>query len=582
MRACEWVGVAIAAVVLVGCKTVGGDDGPGDGDGGDDGPPIPEVGLVCEGSDEMDVSAPDATITGADCNEAAIRSAVEAGGIVVLECAEPVVFSSEMVVSADTTIDGSGTTVLDGGGVTRLITKIPGSWLHLQNITLRGGQAPEALGDSQVTSENWFRWPGGAINAQCFDDGVTPAGGGISGKRLTCIDNATGSHTRDPNTGQILDTGNGGCVYLFQCEFSCDECEFTNNRATNGGAIGALGAKTLLTNSTCTGNEARYDESDNVNRGCGGCYCQDGTEQGPGTEAENYVHFCGNVFANNRAEEFGGAVSVYYRQGTHTSVHFRKNSCQGNEAGLAQGSTNSGGCLYVYVDPNTKLDWAPDTGPDELVISGNAIYENTAFQAGGGASIFNIWNTAVRFDNNLFLRNRITSTDNTTGGGGALFLLGTFFDLEHNTFIGNEAATSAGGIGHGAGGTGLRNNLFVNNRSPIPGQGPEVSEAEHVQSYLDETDDGMDAGFKVFASEGNLYFPATLPGGGPRPSPGAASTEDPQVGMLVIDDGFPPYVPIPPDSPAVDAGSVLDTVTHDMRGVPRDDSPDIGAFEAMR
>lgn len=559
----------------------GGDGGDGaDGDGGDDGSTVPEVGLVCEGSDLVDASTPDAMITGADCNASTIAAAVEAGGIVVINCPEPVVFTQQMVVTNDVIIDGSGTTVLDGGGTTRLLTKRSGPSLHLQSITLQNGQAPEALGDPMVTQANWFNWAGGAINAQCHDDG-TGVGGAVSGKNLTCRDNATGSHTRDPMTQQILDTGNGGCAYLFACEFSCDECDFSNNRATNGGAIGALGAKTRLTNSSCVGNEASRDASTNDNQGCGGCYCQDGTETGPGEDALNYVHMCGNVLANNRADDFGGAVQLFYRQGTHTSVRFERNSCQGNRAGLS-GERDGGGCFYLFIDPDTKIPWAPDVGPDEFVFAGNAIIDNRSVTIGGGAALFNVWNTAVRFENNLFYRNEITSTDNTTGGGGGLALVGTFFDLEHNTFVENVAANSTGGVIQGAGGSALRNNLFVNNSAPIPGNGPGVSTAEHVNWQLDDTDDGMDTGFLLFASGGNLFFPQEGETGGERPTPGVASTDDPQIGELVVDDGFPPYLPIAPGGPATDAGVQTESVTHDMRGVPRDDAPDIGAYETMR
>jgi len=576
-------------LATLGCVQACGDDSDvgevdDDDDDGDDGsqssgPPVPPVGLVCSGTDEVDVFEPDATITGGDCNESAIRDAVEAGGVVVINCDEPVVFSQPMVVRSDTTIDGSGVTVLDGGGTTRLLNKGPGPWLHLQNLTIQNGQAPEALGDDQVTQANWFEWAGGAVNAQCHDDGSN-VGGGLSGKNFTCTDNATGSHTRDPMTGQILDTGNGGCAYLFACEFECDECEFTNNRATNGGALGGLGAKTRLSNSTCVGNEARRDASDNDNQGCGGCYCQDGTETGPGEDEPNYVHFCGNVFADNRSDDSGGAVSLFYRQNTHTSVRFEHNSCQGNQAGLANEVDLGGGCFYLYVDPTTKIEWAPDVGPDEFVFSGNAVFSNSTHHVGGGAAVFNIWDTAVRFDNNLFFDNEVRTDDQSGGGGGALSLIGTYFDLEHNTFVDNRAGNASGGIAQGAGGSALRNNLFVNNSAPVPGNGPSISVAEHVNWVLDEIDDGNDEGFLVFASGGNLFFPATDLAAGERPTPGAVSLEDPRLAPLVLDDGFPPYMPIPPDSVAVDVGVPTESGTHDIRGVPRDDAPDIGAFEA--
>jgi len=565
--------------------------GAGDGDGGGDGAtssgggddvdiPVPEVPSSCEGFDAQDVSSPDVSIAGADCNEDAIRAAVEAGGVVHVECPDaPVVFSSHMVVRNDTVLDGAGVTVLDGGGQTRLLTKLSGPDLHVQNITLQNGQAPEALGDPQVTQANWFDWAGGAIVSQGHLSG-TSVGGVLYGKNLVCRDNATGANSRDPETNQILDTGTGGCVFAFHSRFHCDECDLSGNRATLGGAIGSLGSKIQLTNSTCANNAARFDASTNDNQGFGGCHYQDGTETAPGEDETNYVHFCGNYFGGNNADSSGGAVSLFYRQNTITSFQFLRNVVEANSSGDGGTPNQSGGGLYVFVDPNTQIPWAPDEGPDEFLVSGNAFIENSTETLGGGAAIFNIWLTATRFDNNLFLRNEVRTTDQSTGGGGGLGLIGAFFDLEHNTFVGNRANNWAGGITLGAGGVALRNNLFFDNTAPVNMDG-QISASEHVNWVLDETDDGEDQGFLVFASGGNLFTPSMTEGGAPRPSPGAAVLdEDPGVGELVR-EGFPYYLPLNPGSPAIDAGMELDTVEVDMRGQPREGAPDIGAVEAV-
>ncbi len=555
----------------------GDDAGEADGDDGDDGEfPTPEVPASCEGFEAQDVSSPAVTISGDDCNEDSIRSAVEAGGTVLVRCETPVVFTSQMVVRTDTVLDGSGVTVLDGGGTTRLVMKQPGPTLHLQNITLQNARAPDALGNAEVTQANWFDWAGGAILAECH--GQDNPGGALYGKNLICRDNATGANTRDPDTGQILDTGNGGCLYSFTCAVHCDQCEFTNNRATLGGAIGTLGAKTELTNSTCVGNEARFDSSSNDNQGFGGCYYQDGTETAWGEDETNYVHMCGNLMADNHADMSGGGISLFYRQATRTSVSFVSNVFEANSAGDAGGLHQGGGGIYIFVDPTTKIPWAPDVGQDALVISSNAFIDNSAEYIGGGALIHNVWETPTRFDNNLFLRNEVRTTDQDTGGGGALGLVGTFFDLEHNSFIQNRAANWIGGITLGAGGVALRNNLFFENTAPSAMGQPGVP-SEHVNWVLDEQDDGQHNGFLVFASDGNLFFPSSTPQGEPRPSPGATVMQDPQLGELVR-DGFPYHVPLMAGSPAIDAGVELTTVDVDMRGQPRDAAPDIGAVES--
>jgi len=527
---------------------------------------VPDLPDVCDGFEAQDVSSPTAVIQGADCNEDAIRAAVEAGGVVRVECPDaPVVFTSQMEITLDTVLDGAGVTVLDGGGSTRLLMKLSGPTLHLQNITLQNARAPEALGNPEVTQANWFGWAGGAVLAECNDTN-TGVVGEVYGKNLTCRDNATGSHTRDPNTGQILDTGMGGCLFSFTCRFHCDECEFTDNVATNGGAVATLGGKTLLTNSAFVGNHARFDASTNDNQGKGGAYYQDGTETAPGEDEINTVHMCGNYFAGNEADLSGGAVNMFWRQGTNTSFAFLRNTCEGNWA------DDSAGCLWVYVDPDTKIDWAPDTGPDEFIVSSNAFLDNSAAVFGGGATIFNIWDTAVRFDNNVFMGNELRSTDQSTGGGGALGLMGAFFDLEHNTFAYNRANNWLGGVSWGSSEIELRNNLFYENTAPTT-PGGEPSATEHFGW-------GWDAPVDPPGFGGNLYYPTVTPWGEERPVPGAAVTDaDPMLGEVVRDGTFPYYVPLQSGSPAVDAGIELPSVVVDIRGQERGDTPDIGAFE---
>jgi hypothetical protein len=138
-----------------------------------------------------------------------------------------------------------------------------------------------------------------------------------------------------------------------------------------------------------------------------------------------------------------------------------------------------------------------------------------------------------------------------------------------------------GGVQLGAGAIELHNNLFFESYGPPTMGAPAMSPTEHVNWNLDETDDGQDQGFLVFASEGNLYFPSATDSGEPRPAPAAVvSDQDPRLGELV-DDAFPPYLPLLAGSPAVDAGQPRPGVTVDMRGEARDAAPDIGAFELV-
>jgi hypothetical protein len=77
------------------------------------------------------------------CTEAALRTAVNNGGVVTFSCggAHTITMGSQLTISDDTTIDGGGEITLSGGNGTRILAVAPNVTLTLQNITLRDGNA---------------------------------------------------------------------------------------------------------------------------------------------------------------------------------------------------------------------------------------------------------------------------------------------------------------------------------------------------------------------------------------------------------------------------------------------------------
>jgi hypothetical protein len=91
------------SLLVIGCThDAAEDDEGGSAEGGHH--DIPDVPRDCEGFDAQDVSAPTKTISGGDCNETAIRTAIEAGGTIVIDCPDPVAFTSQITIGSDTTI----------------------------------------------------------------------------------------------------------------------------------------------------------------------------------------------------------------------------------------------------------------------------------------------------------------------------------------------------------------------------------------------------------------------------------------------------------------------------------------------
>jgi hypothetical protein len=75
-------------------------------------------------------------------NEASLRTSLFDGGLVIFSCSGVVTLSSTIIISIDTTIDGTGQLVtLSGGGSTQVIRfPVAGVKLGLTNLTISGGQ----------------------------------------------------------------------------------------------------------------------------------------------------------------------------------------------------------------------------------------------------------------------------------------------------------------------------------------------------------------------------------------------------------------------------------------------------------
>lgn len=529
---------------------------------------VPNIRAFCEGITPVDMSSPDVTISGGDCNETAIRAAVEAGGRVLIDCpAGEVVFTSQMLVTQDTVIDGNGVTVLSGGSTTRLIQKQPGPDLAIQNIELRNGLAPQDIGT--VNQANWFNWTGALINVLGHNEGGT-----FRAYNVQFNDGVSAPHVYSDG---FRDTGSGGALYLFWVtDARIDRCTFNGNEGVTGGALGSLGSKLTVSNSVFSNNRAILKgDPANSNQGNGGAIYVDGSEQN-NEDNDNRVVLCSNQFVNNNAVDAGGAVSLFTRGAKDTDVIVNRNSFVDNSA------DGQGGGFYYFRAPNDDLPQYMDEGPDTFFLTQNLFQGNSAFQVGGGASLYNLYPSlgqgfAGEISNNTFYDNVVTYDGggvNDGGWGGALFGQGIYVDLIHNTFAENssnnlEAGVLLGSSG-GENGAALLNNLFYNNIA-ANANGAGVPGAFHVGGSLNQ----YVGDFNPALHQGNLYFPDA------SDTPGAAVIADPLLEALADNGGATETLALGAGSPAINAGVVLPSLpTVDQRDFPRDDgSPDIGAFE---
>jgi len=381
-------------LALVACGSHHGSDG---GVGQDAGLPPPPATVCDVPAQPVDTSTPTTVVgdgTAASCTEAALRSAVAAGGIVTFRCgADPVTITvtAEIPVAKDTTIDGGGTVTLSGGGATRILHltsafDVATPLLTVQHLTFSGGFT------SDVANTTSTRQGGGAI----FEDGGS----------LTVID-CTFAHNQCATSGQDVSGGaiNGQGVGTLLIVGST----FSDNSGSNGGAVGTQDENVTIVNSTFANNSATGTGGNPGNGGDGGALSYDG--------AHISLTFCGDRFTGNQANAAGGAV---FRVGYNDEdVNIDRSTFDGNSVDAAGG--NAAGLYLEHVKIN---------------LSGSTLSNNTGHFGGG------IWIGQSAIAN---LTNVTIANNTAAGGGGVWFANGVTGSFTNVTVAGNTGDGLFGG-----------------------------------------------------------------------------------------------------------------------------------------
>jgi hypothetical protein len=274
---------------------------------------------VPAGGMPVDTSTPTTVVgsgTPASCTFTALNAAVTKGGIITFDCGTApttiaVTATMNMPVSTNSVIDGGGLVTLDGQGKVGILSfQSPGYRTNVTQVTIQHLAFINAKTNpvdaipyaKPPCSQGWDDGEGGAINMR---DG-----------NLTVIDSI---FTNDKAAPLGPDTG-GGAIYINGSLHGAliVDCTFTNNAASNAGAVGALNAELDVYNSLVTGNVATGNGANNndptmcsaMNNGQneigsggnGGALYGDGDGFG--------IIVCGDDIENNAAgtNAFGGGI----------------------------------------------------------------------------------------------------------------------------------------------------------------------------------------------------------------------------------------------------------------------------------
>ncbi|HLK96738.1 MAG TPA: hypothetical protein VK364_03125, partial [Hymenobacter sp.] len=192
--------------------------------------------------------------TPASCTEAALRTAMAAGGKIAFACGaavKTITLTNVIGVTADADLNGEDRVVLSGGGTTRLFTVHGGRKLTVRNITIRDGYYSNSM-----EAEPNLRQGAGGIH--------TNYSGSIIAENVKFLNNVS------VNAGLTKSERNGGAVSTHESPVAVFyNSLFQGNSGHLGSAINNLLTNLVVVNSSVLDNQV-FDE------GFGGAIYSDG------------------------------------------------------------------------------------------------------------------------------------------------------------------------------------------------------------------------------------------------------------------------------------------------------------------
>jgi hypothetical protein len=282
----------------------------------------------------------------------------------------------------------------------------------------------------------------------------------------------------------------------------------------------------------------------------------DSADLGGGIEHEGFIMMITNsTITNNTANVAGGGIGNTFGGAAliidHSSI--LENVAAGDDGG---GVYNQG--TAKISDTTIADNYAANMGggilnSDALGIYGCTISGNVANRGGG---VFNYG--TVTFTNSTIANNQAV---NGPGGGITDLAPDGYMSLSNVTVAGNSSVKGGGGLSVEGGQPQLHNTLIALNSAPV---GPDIAGPVDSQGFNLIGDGTAAYGFVDSDMVGTADSPI-----------------DPVLGPLADNGGPTLTMALLDGSPAIDAGDANGAPLVDQRGLPRDQPPDIGAFEVQ-
>jgi predicted outer membrane repeat protein len=503
------------------------------------------------------------------CDEAHLLAALAGGGTVTFGCSGVITLTNTIVISTDTTIDGSGQEVIiSGNDAVRVFIVNAGVTVTLNGLSVANGNTGyNGIGGginnsgSMTVSNCIFHANrahifGGAISNyygtlivsnSIFTDNDAYRGGGIYNGRGTLIVSETAFSSNHADRGQGGAIDNRGITTI-------DSSTFLENSAIAGGGIHSWDSTLTVSNSTFTNNHADAGGSIDTTLGT--------------------VTIDNSTFSDNHARNGGGIHS-------NSTMTVDNSMFSGNSAADRGGGIYNGQATLTVINSTFSINNAP---------YGGSVYNNGSYAVDGDLRVSNSTfsnNRSVYIGagilNDIYGTSSISNTtfsNNHADAGGGIANYGTM--IVGNSSFSSNRASIGGGICNASGTATASNATFFGNIGTTAGGGIYNQDYEGAVIRLSNTivatsPDGDNCSGDITDGGGNLSYPDTT-------CPGINA--DPLLGLLQ-DNGGPTWtMALAPGSPAIDVGDdatcEADPVNNrDQRGVTRPQGVhcDIGAFE---
>jgi hypothetical protein len=541
--------------------------------------------------------------------DASLRSAIAAGGWVIIACNGTFNLTNTINITQKTTLDGTGVSaIISGSNAFQLFNVAPSVTFSITNLTLANGSVTNATAaDGGAIYNN-----GGTLNlisclltnntavASQTEAGVARGGAIFNNAGNVYLYNSGISNNSASSTPQLSSFGSdsiqvyGGAIYttngsltIIDCSIQnnvCGSLQLDGNVASFGGALFQASGSIFITNSSLVDNSTLGGQGD----GYPGSFSQPGTAYGgalaalSGTVVIDHSQFLDNTgqggnsgYHSATGAAFGGAIfsQAYIVAGWSTFAGNR--ALSGNTAYSSYVATaGSGGAIYT----------ASDAEINDCSFCSNSVQGGAIFAYGNSGAIGGSGLGGALFNDGDIVITNCTITLNSAAGGSSSGQVSSISQLIGSAF--------GGGIYNAASAfCAIMNSTIATNSLIVSGDGLAGTPGYAAGSDIANTNGTVLLQNSLLAyggTNGNSYGPITDQGynissDGTANLFGGASYNftDPQLAPLANNGGPTLTMALLPTSPAIGLGTYIGAPATDQRGYPRPTTSavDSGAYQ---